>query len=352
MHVLFVSPILFMSLTVRLFVLGQTINSELRRPSLLCRGLQRMDGWRETFQGKLDNWARVVRILVIGGTGFIGRSLTRQLAAQGHGVTLFHRGVTRATLPATVEEIIDPQSNLPICRFPSKVLNLSPDVVIHTMAMGAADADAAIKAFASRTGRFVLLSSGDVYRVYGRFIRIEPGPIENGLLTENSPLRSVFYPYRAKAPSESDLQYWYEKILAERAVLGEPGLPGTVLRLPKVYGPDGNANLATVYGYRNHPEWRWTHGYVENVAAAIVLAAIHPKASGRVYNVGESHTPTIAERLRTLPTSQIGPRESSFDFRHDLAYDATLIRAELGFREVIPVPDAMIATIEGNLDAG
>jgi nucleoside-diphosphate-sugar epimerase len=292
-----------------------------------------------------------MRILVIGGTGFIGRSITRQLAAQNHSVILFHRGVTRSAVPAMVREMLDPHSRLPICSFPDEALNLYPDVVIHTMAMGAADAQTAMQTFAGRAGRLVLLSSGDVCRAYGRFIGIEPGPVEKGLLREDSPLRTVLYPYRAKAASENDLQYWYEKILAERAVLGQSALPVTVLRLPKVYGRDSNANLATVYGFRNHPDWRWTHGYVENVAAAIVLAATHPKATGRVYNVGELQTPTIAERLCTLPVSQAEPQENAFDFRHDLAYDTSLIRAELGFREIIPEQDAMIGTLEGKLSS-
>jgi nucleoside-diphosphate-sugar epimerase len=74
------------------------------------------------------------------------------------------------------------------------------------------------------------------------------------LLTENAPLRSVLFPYRKKATSPEVLDYWYKKILAERAVLGIADLPGTILRLPKVYGPGGNENLATVYRYRHHPE--------------------------------------------------------------------------------------------------
>jgi hypothetical protein len=77
-----------------------------------------------------------------------------------------------------------------------------------------------MEAFADRAGRIVLLSSGDVYRAYGRFTAIEPGPIEEGLLTEDSPLRSVLFPYRKKASSPEVLEYWYEKILAERPVLG------------------------------------------------------------------------------------------------------------------------------------
>ncbi|WP_339383384.1 hypothetical protein [Oculatella sp. LEGE 06141] len=46
--------------------------------------------------------------------------------------------------------------------------------------------------------------------------------------------------------------------------------------------------------------WRFSHGYVENVAAAIALAVTNDRATGRVYNVGESRTPTLLERIQTL----------------------------------------------------
>jgi len=71
-----------------------------------------------------------------------------------------------------------------------------------------------------------------------------------------------------------------------------------------VFGPEDNGDLATVYGFASHPNWRWTHGHVENVAAAIVIAALHSAAARRVYNVGEPHTPTMAERLARLPTER------------------------------------------------
>lgn len=287
-----------------------------------------------------------MRVLVIGGTGFIGTHIVRELARHNHTVAVFHRGQTAALLPAQVQHILDPRSRIPIQHFPAAVLDFAPDVVIHTMAMGSLDAKAAARTFAGHTGRLVLLSSGDVYRAYGCFTGIEPGPIEHGLLSENAPLRTVLFPYRARASSHEALEYWYEKILAEHAVLSERGLPATVLRLPKVYGPGNNSDLATVYAFRHHPDWRWTHAYVENVAAAIVLAATHSDAAGQTYNVGESHTPTIAERLRNLPPSPVESNLSSkFNFAQNIAFDTTRIRSELGYREIIPEGEAMLRTL-------
>jgi nucleoside-diphosphate-sugar epimerase len=290
-----------------------------------------------------------VRVLFIGGTGFIGAHIVRQIARHDHAVAVYHRGLTQAVLPELVEHITDSRSVMPIQRFPAELFEFKPDVVILTVAMGAVDGRAAVEAFAGRAGRIVLLSSGDVYRAYGRFTGIEPGPIDKGLLTEDAPLRSVLFPYRHKASSPEALEYWYEKIHAERAVLNAPDLPGTVLRLPKVYGPGGNEDLATVYRYRHHPNWRWTHGFVENVAAAVELAAIHPVAGGRIYNVGEAYTPTTAERLAWLPPSTIEPDLSSqFDFAQDIAYDTSRIRIELGYCEIVPEKEGLLRTLRSS----
>jgi len=191
----------------------------------------------------------------------------------------------------------------------------------------------------------VWISSGDVYAAWGRFIGIEEGEPAAGLLTEESPTRRVLYPYRNAAVASNEPNYSYEKLLVERAAMRNERVPGVVLRLPKVYGRGGNSDLATAYRYRHRGGWRWTHGYVENVAAAIALAATHPAASGRIYNAGEVHTPTIAERLAELPDLEIAcDLDSKFRFEHDIAYDTTRIRRELGFEEPVSYREGLERT--------
>ncbi|HEX4303883.1 MAG TPA: NAD-dependent epimerase/dehydratase family protein [Rhizomicrobium sp.] len=284
------------------------------------------------------------RILIVGGTRFIGAHAARQLVETGAEVTVLHRGQSESPLPAAVRHIRDPRAAYPITEFPDAAVRQDWNVVIHMVMMGEADAQAAASAFEGRAGRLVMISSGDVYRAYGRLTGHEPGPPDPVPLTEDAPLRGVLYPYRAQAEEMGAYAHDYEKILAER-VTREAALSSVILRLPKVYGSDDNGDLATIYAFASQPRWRWTHGHVENVACAIVLAATHPAAPGRTYNVGEAVTPSMGERLAHLPAKP-ARRAPPFRYEQDMVIDTTRIRAELGFCEVLEESAAMWALAE------
>ena len=240
-----------------------------------------------------------MRVLLIGGTGFIGPHVASRLLERGHDVTVLHRGKTEAELPAFVHHVHADIHALPVDH------SLEFDVVVHVYALSEADAQAAVRLFRGRTGKMVVLSSADVYRAYGVLRGTEEGALEPLPITENSRLRTAPYPYGQQMPE-------YEKILVERAVMDTPDLPACVLRLPAVYGPGDRHHRFLGWVKRMDDQrpaillgqaaagWRWTHGYVENVADAIALAAIDPRTSGRVYNIGEVDPPTTRDRLRAF----------------------------------------------------
>lgn len=292
-----------------------------------------------------------MKILMIGGTCFIGAHVARRLHDAGAAVTALHRGSTVNPILPEIEHVLDPGAAWPVTHFPD-TLRRDWDVVIHMVAMGAADAEAAVGAFAGRTARLVMVSSCDVYRAYGRLTRSEPGDPEPIPLAENAPLRSALYPYRGMEPQLGAWAHDYEKILAEAAVRNAVGLDWTILRLPKVYGAEDNGDLGTVYGFARAPEWRWTHGHISNVAAAIALAATHSEARNAIFNVGERHTPSMGERLATLPARSDAPELPPFDFRQSLVLDTRAIRDRLGFTDVVDEAQAMreLATASGSPD--
>lgn len=285
-----------------------------------------------------------MRILIIGGTRFVGAHVARQLYTQGADVTVLHRGRSENPILPAVRHVRDPAAEYPITRFPDSVASVDWDVVVDMVLMGEADARCAAKTFAGRAGRLVMISSGEVYRAYGRLTRSEPGPPDPVPLGEDASKRETLYPYRGREAELGPFARDYEKILAERVLAETHALPWTVLRLPKVYGPEDNGDLATVYGFASQPDWRWTHGHVENVAAAIVLATTHPAAIRRAYNVGEAQTPTMGGRLSRLPArAEKFPEPPPFDYTQSIVYDTSRIRAELGFGEVVDNMQAMAA---------
>jgi nucleoside-diphosphate-sugar epimerase len=117
-----------------------------------------------------------MRILVIGGTGFLGVPLVRRLAAAGHEVAVLHRGRTPASLPDGVDHVLGDRDRL--ADHGGERRRLGPDVVIDMVAYFEAHAVGPLEVFRGHAARTVVLSSGDVYRAYGVFHGTEPGPAE------------------------------------------------------------------------------------------------------------------------------------------------------------------------------
>ncbi len=302
-----------------------------------------------------------MRILILGGTRFIGPAIVRDLVFQGHTVAVFHRGQSQAGLPSSVVHFLGDRKHL--ADFAPEFARFVPDVVIDTFAMTEGDASAVVGVFTGLARRLVVLSSMDVYRAYDRFRGTEPGEPESLPLAEDAPLRERLFPYRGQGKYDQELFYHYEKILVERVVQSQPDLPGTVLRLPCVYGP-GDYGHRTLEYLRQMEEgnptiqlgqlraaWRWTRGYVEDVAAAVTLAASDERAAGQTFNVGEQKSLTEAKwvlrigqaaewrgSVLAVPDERLPQQlRTKFDWRHHIVGDTSKIRRELGYRERVPL---------------
>jgi nucleoside-diphosphate-sugar epimerase len=289
-----------------------------------------------------------VRVLVFGGTKFMGPHVVRELVARGHDVTLFHRGEHEAF--PELRHVHAERTNLP--------RELEADLVIDMWCMNEADALAAKVHFGG--ARYVVLSSGDVYRNYDGLQRHYAGVPDPVPLAEDAPLREELYPYRHKAAELGDWVRDYDKILVERALAGPRT---TILRMPAVYGPDDERRRfydwidAMLRGDEviaiddALAEWRWTRGWAADCAGAIVHAAFDERAAGRTYNVGELDTPSEEEWLRLIAgiagwKGRIERRNNiapPLDFRFHLHTDARRIREELGWRERVTRAEALAA---------
>jgi len=313
-------------------------------------------------------------VLLLGGTGFIGSRLVHRLDARGHEVVVFHRGETTPDLPERVHAIHGDRNDLGA--HADHLRDATPDIVIDVIPYTETHARGVVDVFAGTGARILALSSSDVYRNYDGW-RGEsthaPDPVP---LDEDAPLRESLYPYRGY---DLDFAYTddYDKIVVERT-FRNADLPTTLLRLPAVYGPgndqhrfgrdlqrmdDGRA--AIVLG-EQHARWRWTHGFVENVAAAIVAAAETEDTLSATFNVGERTTPTTAERLRaigtvagwtgeivTVPDDTLPePLQVPGDGRYELATDSRRFYAATSFEPPVSLDDALRETIAAERKAG
>ncbi|MHC4600130.1 MAG: NAD-dependent epimerase/dehydratase family protein, partial [Planctomycetota bacterium] len=273
---------------------------------------------------------------------------------------------TKAELPEGVTEFTGDRGRL---SEHGDVLNAwRPDVVLDMFPLSEHDAVVVQDLFRSTASRVVALSSQDVYRAYGVLTGKETGPPDPVPLTEDAPLRQNLFPYRGMSERLND----YEKILVEQAYLGDPELPGTILRLPMVYGPRDYQHRLFPYLKRmddgrpaillseKGAAWRCSRGYVENMAHAIALAVGNDPARGEVFNVADETTFTEREwverigeavswggEILPLPEARL-PSHLREDIRleQDLVVSSSKIRHILGYKEQVTLADGIRNTVQ------
>ena len=159
-----------------------------------------------------------MKMLVLGGSRFIGLHLVRLLHSLGHDVTVLNRGRTEADLPDGVARISadrdDPGAQT------AALSGADYDVAFDISAYTTRQLAPAVEALAGNVGRFVFCSTTSVY-----------GPSDTIPIREDFPLH--------RTPDAS--QYAKDKIECEDLLNEEfqrGRMPITILRPPYVYGPD------------------------------------------------------------------------------------------------------------------
>src|SRR5260221_732355 len=313
-----------------------------------------------------------MKILLIGGSGFIGHFTAAALQKAGHHVTVFHRGNTKG--PAGAEEILGNRQFLQDHQ--PEFRRQKFDVVVDFVLSSGRQAQQLMDTFRGITGRVVGLSSMDVYRAMGVFYGFETGGLQELPLIEDSDLRTSRNVYSAEALKKvRSVYHWvgdeYDKIPVEQAVLSDPKLPGTILRLPMIYGPGDplhrfqpvlkrmDEGRKQIIFADDVAPLRTPRGYVEDVGAAIALAAPSPQSAGRVYNVCEAESFGELDWARKIAAATgwtgdfvILPHDRTPKHLHwpgntaqHLVASSERIRKELGYREQLPREESIRRTI-------
>ena len=224
-----------------------------------------------------------MKLLITGGTGFIGSRLAYSAVGAGHGVLVAGMVDTPATATnceqlrqAGIEVRVGTIAELVQAR---EALN-GVDVVVHLAAaqheMNVPDSHfrqvnvegtSRLLAAAKQAGvgRFVY---GSTIGVYG---------VGNGPVDESTP------------PAPTNV-YGTTKLEAERLVLAETGIPVAVVRISEVYGPGDRRLLKLFKAIQRKRFFHLGSGqnlhhpiYIEDLTRGLLAAAAHPAAAGQVF---------------------------------------------------------------------
>lgn len=320
-------------------------------------------------------------IAIIGGTGFLGTATAKRLKERGHDVLVVARGQSPVALPDGVKfEAADRMDGEAIARL-LKANGATAVIDIFTISLR--NTQPVIDAAAKAGARYVMVSSTDVYSNYGGLLKKESPAIRPEPATEDSPLRTLRYPYRGNSHRPKgvteDLFEDYDKIPIEEFALAHGAPQATVVRLPMIFGPDDKQHR---FGWvikgakagepfkldRRGAAWLNSYAYIDDVAEALTLAATLPEAGGRIYNAAQPFVRTQADWARTILTLMgldseivlvdadaggvLADRADSSDLSYPLTLDSARIRAELGYSEIVPEEQALRRTIDWELGQG
>ncbi len=300
-----------------------------------------------------------MKVLIIGGTGFISGQIAEKAAAAGHEVVLFNRGLRNPSAPY---DVINGDAK-DLKAFKADLLAAKPDVVVHCIAYNERQANDLVSVFEGTKAHVIALSSADSYEAFQRLNRGEEA---------DQPVRETSETSRTQHYLKSFGLPDYDKNLMTSALLDahKTGkIEATVFRVPMVYGP-GDPQYAYRHGriirhiVDSKPEivmsateqaQIFTYGYVENVAAAVVHSFGRPEVKGQVYNLGEEEVRTqrrwaelYAEnaghtfKFRIVPPEALGGAND--EHPRNFVMDCSRFRLDTGFTEPVDLKEAIKRT--------
>ncbi len=302
------------------------------------------------------------RVVVLGGTRFIGRAIVAELVSCKHDLLVVHRGHHEPPDLPKVEHLHVDRLELPTVRDALKAF--SADAVIDAYALTRTEAVQTIDVLPPEA-RLIVLSSSDVYRAYSSLqggIETDPVPLD-----ETAPLRTERYPSRGKREQLQD----YEKLDVEEVYAPRNAI---ICRLPAVYGehdyqrreefilrrvranrpriPIGSGNLL------------FSRGYVGDIARGVRQALESEAARGQVFNFAEARTWSIALLARRIleaagSSAELAPvkdesllpadLEITRTARQHLLISSNKARSLLGWRDTEP-EEALRRTVSWHLE--
>ncbi|MFE1748519.1 NAD-dependent epimerase/dehydratase family protein [Coleofasciculus sp. H7-2] len=253
-----------------------------------------------------------MRILIMGGTRFIGVYLTKILAEQGHEVVLFNRG----NKPAPVEGIKQIQGD----RTDASQLKekLSPekfDAIFDNNGRELSDTQPLVEIFKDRVQHFIYMSSAGVYQKSDQMPHVEGDAVdpksrhkgkhetEAYLAQQKVPFTAIRPTYIYGPQNYNDLEAWFfDRIVRDRPIL----MPGHGLHITQL-------------------------GHVKDLAVAMAAVLSNSQAVGQIYNVSGDRYVTFDGLARACAVA-VGKSAENLQILH---YDPK--KFDFGKRKAFPM---------------
>jgi nucleoside-diphosphate-sugar epimerase len=156
-----------------------------------------------------------VRLLVLGGTRFVGRALVEQALARGHDVTALHRGVT-GSVPDGVTSLVADRADVE--QLHTALDGQSWDAVVDTWASAPRVVADAVEALHGRVDRYAYVSTRSVYRWPA-----PDGADESAPVVDADPQRdAVEYPIDKRGGELAVLQHFPDALLLRAGLILGP----------------------------------------------------------------------------------------------------------------------------------
>ncbi|MFI5370334.1 MAG: NAD-dependent epimerase/dehydratase family protein [Candidatus Eisenbacteria bacterium] len=241
-----------------------------------------------------------LRALLVGGAGFIGTRIAASLLADGHHVTVMTRGLR--AIPVGCEGLVADRTSA--TAIAAALEGRRFDLTVDFQAMDAGDVERLLTVPYAALGRYVMISSGQVYLV-------AEGAVPP--FREEEAERPVLPEPELSSPDHAEWRYGVGKRRAEQvlaALRGTHGMRAVALRLPIVQGEgdpslrlwaylerllDGGPVLLPDGGVR-----RVRHVDVMDVARAVSWLAAHPAPRMMAYNLAPPESVTLRELLERM----------------------------------------------------
>lgn len=286
-----------------------------------------------------------MRILIIGGTGLISTSITRELLDRGDDVTHYNRGRRKPVQgPGLVRQIVGDRTQYE--QFERQMVEAGQwDCVIDMIGYKAPDVQSDIRALAGRTRQLIFCSTVDVY---------------------TKPATRL--PYREDEPQSGIGSYAINKVACE-AVLMDAHRRGllavTIIRPAMTYargqGIQSSFGGRAMFGRLRQGKEIIVHGdgmslwvtcHADDVGHAFVMAADNDRTFGRSYHVTgdewmtwNQYYQTVAQaiggpppRMVHIPSdllARVAPKQAGIcagNFMFNNIFDNSAARVDLGFR--------------------